>query len=147
VTKRLVLAAVLVGAGGPAHAYQSEVDPQDVAHDKADHILRRLDIRRELRRIARQEAWLEAEREALEEPYIPPDGICWDCICDCEAGGDWQANTGNGHYGGLQFLQSTWEAAGGLQYAPRADLATREEQISVASTLSLSNWPHCGAYA
>ncbi|MFI2426692.1 transglycosylase family protein [Streptomyces sp. NPDC018955] len=60
----------------------------------------------------------------------------WDAIAACESSGDWQANTGNGHYGGLQFAQSSWVAAGGLQYAPRADLATREEQIAVARRLA-----------
>jgi hypothetical protein len=53
-----------------AHAYQSEVDPQDVAEDKAAKILRRIDIRRELRRIERQEAWLEAEQEWLDEVVV-----------------------------------------------------------------------------
>lgn len=60
----------------------------------------------------------------------------WDAIAACESGGNWQANTGNGHYGGLQFTQSSWVAAGGLKYAPRADLATREEQIAVAERLA-----------
>ncbi|MGC0372814.1 hypothetical protein RKD28_000330 [Streptomyces sp. SAI-229] len=65
-----------------------------------------------------------------------PRGTDWDAIAACESGGDWQANTGNGHYGGLQFTQSSWAAAGGLEYAPRADLATREEQIAVARRLA-----------
>ncbi len=69
----------------------------------------------------------------------------WDRIAQCESGGNWATNTGNGYYGGLQFTQSTWEAAGGLQYAKRADLATRQQQITVASTLALSNWPVCGS--
>ncbi len=60
----------------------------------------------------------------------------WDAIAACESSGNWQANTGNGHYGGLQFTQSSWEAAGGLKYAQRADLATREEQIKVAESLA-----------
>ncbi|MEW2294242.1 transglycosylase family protein [Streptomyces sp. NPDC006743] len=60
----------------------------------------------------------------------------WDAIAACESGGNWQANTGNGYYGGLQFAQSSWIAAGGLQYAPRADLATRREQIAVARRLA-----------
>lgn len=59
----------------------------------------------------------------------------WDCIASYESGGNWSINTGNGYYGGLQFAQSTWEGAGGLAYAPRADLASRESQIAVASTL------------
>jgi len=59
----------------------------------------------------------------------------WDRIAACESGGNWHTNTGNGYYGGLQFAQATWEATGGLQYAPRADLATREQQIAVAEVL------------
>lgn len=69
----------------------------------------------------------------------------WDRVAQCESGGNWADNTGNGFYGGLQFTISTWIAAGGLRYAQRADLASRTEQIAVASTLSLSNWPVCGA--
>jgi len=72
-------------------------------------------------------------------------GSAWDRIAACESGGNWSINTGNGYYGGLQFTQATWAGAGGLKYAPRADLATREQQIAVASTLALSNWPVCGA--
>jgi hypothetical protein len=68
----------------------------------------------------------------------------WDSIAKCESGGNWAINTGNGYYGGLQFTQATWASAGGWQYAPRADLATRDQQIAVASKLSLSNWPVCG---
>jgi hypothetical protein len=63
-------------------------------------------------------------------------GTDWDAIARCESGGTWKANTGNGHYGGLQFSQSSWVAAGGLKYAPRADLATRKEQIAVAERLA-----------
>ncbi|MFD3471075.1 transglycosylase family protein [Streptomyces sp. NPDC058682] len=60
----------------------------------------------------------------------------WDAIARCESGGNWRANTGNGHYGGLQFTQSSWTAAGGRKYAPRADLATRAEQIATARRLA-----------
>ncbi|WP_073945888.1 transglycosylase family protein [Streptomyces kebangsaanensis] len=60
----------------------------------------------------------------------------WDAIAACESGGNWRANTGNGYYGGLQFRQSSWVAAGGLRYAPRADKATRKEQIAVAKRLA-----------
>ena len=65
----------------------------------------------------------------------------WDAVADCESSGDWSINTGNGYYGGLQFLQSTWEAYGGLAYAQRADLATKEQQIAVAeATLAGQGW-------
>ena len=57
----------------------------------------------------------------------------WDRIAQCESGGNWSINTGNGYYGGLQFDYSSWLANGGGDFAPRADLASREEQITVAN--------------
>ena len=57
----------------------------------------------------------------------------WDRIAECESGGNWHINTGNGYYGGLQFDYSSWLANGGDDFAPRADLASREEQITVAN--------------
>lgn len=74
-------------------------------------------------------------------------GSVWDSIAQCEATGNWSINTGNGYYGGLQFNQSTWAAYGGTQYAPRADLATREQQIAVAEKVQAAQgwgaWPGC----
>ncbi|MFS8203893.1 transglycosylase family protein [Streptomyces sp. CWNU-52B] len=71
----------------------------------------------------------------------------WGCLAQCESGGRWKANTGNGFYGGLQFWQPTWRAFGGLAYAPRADLATRDEQIRVAQEVARVQgwraWPVC----
>nr|AIA83837.1 transglycosylas [uncultured Propionibacterium sp.] len=68
----------------------------------------------------------------------------WDRIAQCESGGNWSINTGNGYYGGLQFAQSTWAAYGGTKYAARADLATKAEQITIANKLyaasGLSAW-------
>lgn len=83
---------------------------------------------------------------ATPAPAVLPrnNGVNWDAIAQCESRGNWHINTGNGYYGGLQFLQSTWVANGGLAYAQRADLATREQQIAVASKLPLSAWPVCG---
>ncbi|MFI2611790.1 transglycosylase family protein [Kitasatospora sp. NPDC018619] len=75
----------------------------------------------------------------------------WDRVAACESSGNWRINTGNGYYGGLQFDQPTWRENGGLDYAPRADLASREQQIAVAQHLAdrrgLSPWPVCGARA
>jgi resuscitation-promoting factor RpfA len=75
----------------------------------------------------------------------------WDAIAQCESGGNWACNTGNGYYGGLQFLPATWEAFGGLDYAPRADLASREQQIEIAekvlATQGIGAWPTCGVHA
>ncbi|MFC8784500.1 transglycosylase family protein [Streptomyces nigra] len=60
------------------------------------------------------------------------DGNVWDKVAECESGGSWSADTGNGHYGGLQLTQADWEAFGGLDYAASPDLASRSQQIAVA---------------
>lgn len=71
----------------------------------------------------------------------------WDSIASCEATGNWAINSGNGFYGGLQFTQSTWDAFGGGQYAPRADLASREQQIAIGEKVRAGQgwgaWPSC----
>jgi uncharacterized protein YabE (DUF348 family) len=59
----------------------------------------------------------------------------WDRIAACESGGNWSINTGNGYYGGLQFNSGTWLSNGGGDFASRADLASREQQITVANRL------------
>lgn len=87
---------------------------------------------------------LRIQREARA---IPP-GVCescWDAVAACESGGSWGINTGNGFHGGLQFTHDTWIAAGGGRYASDAEFATREQQITIASQLALSNWPVCGS--
>lgn len=79
----------------------------------------------------------------------------WDQTAQCESSGDWAINTGNGFYGGLQFTNSTWAAYGGTAYASRADLATKEQQITVAERVLWKGyngtppqgkgaWPVCG---
>src|SRR5438105_13803867 len=67
-------------------------------------------------------------RFAPAPPNVMRSSVDWDAIAECESGGNWSTNTGNGYYGGLQFSQTTWDGAGGLLYAPRADLASREQQ-------------------
>lgn len=80
---------------------------------------------------------------------VPPvsNGHTWDALARCEAGGNWSINTGNGYFGGVQFDQNTWERNGGLRYAQRADLATREEQIAIAEVTRARQgwgaWPTC----
>ena len=77
------------------------------------------------------------------------NGSVWDNLAQCESGGNWSTNTGNGYHGGLQFSASTWAAYGGTQYAPTADQATREQQIAVAERTQASQgwgaWPACTA--
>ncbi|MFI0780171.1 transglycosylase family protein [Streptomyces sp. NPDC021212] len=72
----------------------------------------------------------------------------WDQVAQCESGGNWSVNTGNGYYGGLQFSSSTWAAYGGTAYAPTADRAGKAQQIQVAEKVLSSQgkgaWPVCG---
>ncbi|MGH3470892.1 MAG: transglycosylase family protein [Nocardioidaceae bacterium] len=73
----------------------------------------------------------------------------WDRLAGCESGGNWHINTGNGYYGGVQFDASTWLAYGGGTYAPRADLATKSQQIAIAERVLHNQgwgaWPACSA--
>lgn len=75
----------------------------------------------------------------------------WNKVAACESTNDWDINTGNGYYGGLQFSQSTWNAFGGAKYAPRADLATKDQQIAVAEKVldgqGPGAWPVCSQRA
>ena len=77
-------------------------------------------------------------------------GLNWDAVAECESGGDWHINTGNGFYGGLQFDYGTWLGAGGGAYAQRADLASRSQQIAIAARVyaarGASPWPVCGRH-
>ncbi|MDN5855431.1 MAG: transglycosylase family protein, partial [Actinomycetia bacterium] len=75
-------------------------------------------------------------------PASAADGSTWDQLAQCESGGDWSINTGNGYYGGLQFSSSTWSSFGGGQYASSADQASRTEQIAIAEkVLDTQGWP------
>ena len=58
-------------------------------------------------------------------PASAADSGVWDRIAQCESGGNWHINTGNGYYGGLQFAAGTWRAYGGTAYAPTADRASQ----------------------
>ena len=100
-------------------------------------------------------AWLVATVGALaiapmtvSSATANADSVDWDAIAQCESGGNWSTNTGNGMYGGLQFKPSTWAANGGVG-SPAA--APREEQIRVAENVlrsqGLGAWPKCGAQA
>jgi hypothetical protein len=75
----------------------------------------------------------------------------WDNVAQCESGGNWHINTGNGYYGGLQFTQGTWMNYGGGGFASRADLASRTEQIAIADKVLQAQgwgaWPVCSRYA
>ncbi len=85
---------------------------------------------------------------AVGTKAVPTSGA-WDRIAECESGGNWQANTGNGYYGGLQFSLGTWRAYGGTGL-PHQN--SREQQIAVAERVRAASggygdWPHCGKLA
>ncbi|WP_308312077.1 transglycosylase family protein [Streptomyces albipurpureus] len=79
------------------------------------------------------------------------EAASWDKVAECETGGLWNADTGNGFYGGLQMSQETWKAFGGTQYASRADLATRAQQIAIAEKVVAADgirpWLACATIA
>ena len=83
--------------------------------------------------------------------YDPGDGSRWDQLAQCESGGNWATNTGNGFGGGLQFMHqrsySTWLSFGGGEFAPHPWDASREQQIEIAERVLASSgwgaWPGC----
>ena len=100
------------------------------------------------------------EARAATPPSLPGPGAVrgardcaneewpWACLAECESGGRWHANTGNGYYGGLQFDRQTWVAYDGDQYAPLPHQAGRDAQIAVASRVrdergGYGSWPAC----
>jgi hypothetical protein len=82
---------------------------------------------------------------AMSSATANADSVNWDAIAQCESGGNWSTNTGNGHYGGLQFKPATWSSNGGVG---SPSTASRAEQIRVAEnvlrTQGLKAWPKCG---
>jgi LysM repeat protein len=93
---------------------------------------------------ARQSNDTSRERPSEPEPPTVPDGSVWDQLAQCESGGNWSINTGNGYYGGLQFSLSSWQAVGGTGYPHEH---SREEQIRRGEMLQARQgwgaWPSC----
>jgi len=87
----------------------------------------------------------------LGSPSAANASVNWDAVAQCESGGNWHINTGNGYYGGLQFNRSTWTAYGGTRYASTADRASRAQQIAIAQKVlggqGIGAWPVCGKKA
>ncbi|MEU3455221.1 transglycosylase family protein [Micromonospora sp. NPDC006766] len=102
------------------------------------------------RRIAAEALVVVAGAAALLTPgsAASASSVNWDAIAQCESGGNWHINTGNGYYGGLQFSKGTWNGYGGQAYASRADLASRTAQIAIAGKVlarqGIGAWPVCG---
>lgn len=87
----------------------------------------------------------------MASPASATGGNHWDQIAQCESGGNWSTNTGNGYSGGLQFSPQTWKAFGGGKYGSSANQATRQQQIEVAKKVQGSQgwgaWPTCSSKA
>ena len=111
---------------------------------------RRIEVSRKLLTAPKAQVENVGTKARPAPPAVSTNGLNWDAVAACESGGNWHINTGNGFYGGLQFDYGTWLSNGGGAYAPRADLASREQQIAVASRLyaarGSSPWPVCGQY-
>ncbi|SFS81814.1 transglycosylase family protein [Saccharopolyspora flava] len=88
---------------------------------------------------------------AMALPANAASESTWDAVAQCESGGDWSINTGNGYYGGLQFNQSTWQAYGGSSYGSNAAQASKAQQIAVAERVLQAQgpgaWPVCSKKA
>jgi uncharacterized protein YabE (DUF348 family) len=95
------------------------------------------------------------EEPTTDETSTPPstgDTSAWDRIAECESGGNWSINSGNGYYGGLQFDHGTWAAYGGTAYATNANGASKAQQIAIAEKVKADRggygaWPVCGQRA
>lgn len=98
--------------------------------------------------VALTAAALSATSIAVATPTAVASTVNWDAIAQCESSGNWAINTGNGFYGGLQFLPATWREHGGVGSPERTP---REYQIAIAErvlrTQGIGAWPVCGAYA
>ena len=131
--------------------------PQQAHTSVAGQILAKI-LPKALRTIRSLQA-AKVAKAAYAALHALPDGVCgscWDNVAACESGGggppNWGINTGNGFYWGLQWVPSTWDSTAarhGLPsfnwFASNNTYPTREQQITAASDLSLSNWPVCGA--
>ncbi|WP_269634549.1 resuscitation-promoting factor [Nocardioides sp. J54] len=108
-------------------------------------VVRRVVLKEDVKKAPRTEVVHVGTREVA--PNFAGGNSVWDRLAQCESGGNWAINTGNGYYGGLQFNLGTWQAYGGTGYPHQA---SRETQIAIATKLRDASggygaWPHCSA--
>jgi hypothetical protein len=95
--------------------------------------------------------WADQQRALLAylaavDAQIPNEAR-WDRVAQCESGGNWHINTGNGYYGGLQFLLSTWRAVGGRGYPHQNSAGEQAYRAEILrQRAGLGQWPVCGRY-
>ncbi len=149
---RLAEAGIATGCGDPLTAFCS-TDPLLRRHAavfiaRAMRLVEPGEITSLEERRAEQDvldAAAEAERQAAEEQRIAEERLAiWEALAECESNGNWDLNTGNGYYGGLQFALGSWEAVGGSGYPHKA---SKTEQIYRAELLldrqGWGAWPAC----
>jgi hypothetical protein len=150
------VAAASQGADAPITSTTIVITTPDVAAAEAaiaesigQHIAA---VEEQKQREAAAAAKATAARTPSASPnYDPGDGSRWDRLAQCEAGGNWATNTGNGFGGGLQFMHqrsySTWLSYGGGEFAPHPWEASREQQIVIAERVLAGSgwkaWPGC----
>jgi hypothetical protein len=136
--------------------YSSDSDDGDYADDYAEpsrwshetHAARRraAEHRSEHSQGHRSESSASARHSSAAQSAVARSSS-WDRLARCESTENWDANTGNGYKGGLQFSDATWRAYGGGAYARSADKASREQQIKVAKKVQQAQgwqaWPSC----
>lgn len=129
----------------PSSTSESEQAPAAKTEKKSEKTEKKSTQKESSSRSSERESTPE-KKPAASAPSVS-NGSVWDRLAQCESGGNWSINTGNGYYGGIQFNQGTWAAYGGTSYAPRADLASRDQQISVAKKVQANQgwgaWPSC----
>ena len=86
---------------------------------------------------------------ALDAPAQAASTRTWERLAQCESGGRWHINTGNGYYGGLQISPSTWRGYGGKKFASLPHRASKAEQIKIAERIKRGQgwgaWPTCSS--
>jgi hypothetical protein len=154
--RTLIAAAALIAAGCSSQTLPEPTPPQPNTYTTPDVETVHADLAAALANLPTTTTTTTTAPGFKPKPAAPPappasNDERWDQLAQCESGGNWQTNTGNGYGGGLQFAHgtnwSTWRAYGGEAYAPHPWQATREQQIAVAENVLASSgwraWPGC----
>jgi hypothetical protein len=151
-TRTLIAAAALTAAGCSSQTLPEPTPPQVITYTTPDIETAHANIAAALEQLPTTTTTTTPKpKQTTPQTTSPNTNNRWDTLAQCESGGNWATNTGNGYGGGLQFAHSpkwsTWRAFGGEEYAPHPWQATREQQIAVAekvlATSGWAAWPGC----